>query len=244
MFSVSGIQDGEHLGGGKRGEVQVFSAGSRYRLFRLLHQLTFKTVTFITLTYPDDFPTSSKVYKSNLVEFHRKFEIAWPGVQAVWRLEFQKRGAPHFHIMFLDCPFVPIGELLWMWKSTCHTWDMAHELLGVDLKLITDASQEALIASYLSKYIAKVDSQEIKSHERKCGRWWGKWNIVEPEPFECEISDREAERIVDIALGARLGNQGWRPLDGTLCTVFGSNLGSGSYREFICGYAAYIRRSE
>ena len=242
MMSVSGVNDGDRSGGGKRGEVKVFSRESRYRLFRLLHTLTFERVTFLTLTYPDVFPVDSKVYKGHLCEFHRKFEVQWPGIQGVWRLEFQKRGAPHFHIMLLDCPYVDVGELCWMWKSTCHTWDMAHELLGVDLKLISDSRQEALIASYLAKYIAKVDEEDLKNDKHHAGRWWGKWNIEEPAPMEFEISDREAQRIVAFVLGARVGNQGWQPVDPTLCTVFGCRLGSSEFGELVRGYQNLIRK--
>ena len=165
---------------------------------------------------------------------------AYPGIQAVWRLEFQSRGAPHFHIMLLDCPFVPISDLLWMWKCTCHTYDMAHELLGVDLKLITDNGQQKLIATYLAKYIAKVDERKVKDAKQKCGRWWGKWNVIDPTPMEFEISDREAERIVTFLLDARVGGQDWQPLDATLCTVFGSSMGGGSFGEFICRYKDII----
>ena len=241
MFSVSLLGEGEHKGGGKRGDIQVFSVGSRYRLFRLLHQLTFTKVTFMTLTYPEEFPTNPRVYKTHLKEFHRKFEIKTPGVSGVWRLEFQERGAPHFHIMFLDWQPGDDGEVAWMWKSTCHTWDMAHELLGVNVRIITDNRQQALIAFYLAKYIAKIDEREVKYDARKPGRWWGKWNIVEPEPTVREISDREAERLVSVALDARVGHQNWRPFDSSLCTVFGNSMGSGLFGEFARGYEAILR---
>jgi hypothetical protein len=242
MMSISGLGEVEHLGGGKRGDIQVFSAGSRYRLFRLLHQLTFDKVTFMTLTYPNEFPTDARVYKANLKEFHRKFEIEYPGVQGVWRLEFQERGAPHFHIMWLDWQPKDDGEAQWIWKSTCHTWDMAHELLGVDIRVVTDNTQQALIAFYMAKYIAKIDERKIKDDERKCGRWWGKWNINEPEPYQFEVSDREAEQLTAFAIGARVSNSLWTPIDPTLCTVFGSSLGSGLFGELIRGYETFLRR--
>jgi hypothetical protein len=238
------VDEGQHLGGGKRGEIEVFSAGSRYRLFRLLHQLSFEKITFITLTYPDEFPADAKVYKANLKEFHRKFEIAYPGVQGVWRLEFQKRGAPHFHIMFLDWQPEDDGLVEWIWKATCHTWDMAHELLGVNTRIVTDNSQQALIAFYLAKYIAKIDERRLKEDGRKCGRWWGKWNICDPAPMEFEVSDWQAERITTFALNCRLGGSRWEPIDRTLCTVFGSSMGGGLFAQLVFGYENSHRFSE
>ena len=244
MMSVSGMQEVERSGGGKRGDVEVFSAGSRYRLFRLLHQLTFESVCFMTLTYPDQFPTSPSVYKAELKEFHRRFEVEYPAVQCVWRLEFQKRGAPHYHLMLLDWVPDDDGVVEWIWKCTCHTWDMAHELLGVNYELIVDSSQQRLVAHYLAKYIAKVDQTEIKHDTRKCGRWWGKWNIADPEPVEFEVSDWEAERIVTIAIDSRMGDQRWKPIDPTICTVFGDSMGSGLFGEFIRRYKDILRNGK
>lgn len=241
MMSLSGVQESEHLGGGKRGDIEIFSAGSRYRLFRLLHQLEFKTVCFLTLTYPDEFPTDPKIYKANLKEFHRKFEVEWPGVQGVWRLEFQKRGAPHYHIMFLDWRPDDSGTIEWLWKSTCHTWDMAHELLGVNYELVVDQNQQRLIAHYMAKYIAKVDQTEVKNATVKCGRWWGKWNIEDPSPVEFEVSDRQAEWITAFVLGSRVGNQGWQPIDATVCTIFGGSMGGGEFGELVGRYADLSR---
>jgi hypothetical protein len=241
MYTVSGVGEGDRSGGGKRGEVKIFSAASRYRLFQQLHKLEFETVTFITLTYPAIFPTDPKVYKANLKEWRRRFEEKWGKVQAVWRLEFQKRGAPHFHIMYLDCPFIPIEDMCWMWKSVTHTMDMAHEILGVDLKLITSSKEEALIASYLGKYIAKVDERIQDGANNKRGRWWGRWNIIEEDPVEVEITDREAELLCNFALASRRGNSSWEPIDPTICTLFGSDMGSHFFMDYILGYTDTIR---
>jgi hypothetical protein len=118
---------------------------------------------------------------------------------------------------------------------------MAHELLGVNTKIITDNTQQALIAFYMAKYIAKIDERKVKDDDRKCGRWWGKWNIVDPTPVECEITDREAERIVTFALGCRVGDSRWEPADRTLCTVFGSSMGGGEFGQYVGGYEAFTR---
>jgi len=240
MLSVSGISEGDRLGGGDRGEIKIFSGASRYRLFRELHQLRFETVTFLTLTYPAIFPTDVRKAKANLKEFRRRFENVYGKIQAVWRLEFQERGAPHFHIMYLDCPFLDLPELLYTWKSIVHSWDMAHELLGVDIKLIVNNKEQKLIASYLGKYIAKVDERTQKDARKNVGRWWGKWNIEDPQPYECIITDRQAERIVDFVLAARMGSQEWQPIDPSLCTVFGSSMGGSKFGEFVRGYQNYL----
>lgn len=242
MLSVSCPHESEPSGGGQRGDIEVFSAASRYRLFRQLHQIKFGTVTFITLTYPVNFPTEPIVYKGHLKEWRRRFEPAYGKVPAIWRLEFQKRGAPHFHIMYLDMEFIPAADLCWLWKCVVHSWDMAHELLGVDVKLITDSKEQALIASYLGKYIAKVDERSQADESRHVGRWWGRWNIIDPAPMEYEVSDREAVQIVNFVLAARRGGQKWEPIDHSLCSVFGSSMGGGEFGALVRGYADYLEK--
>jgi hypothetical protein len=238
---VSCPADPKQIGGGERGEIEVFSRASRRRLFRELHKLIFKTVTFITLTYPSEFPVACKVYKANLKEYRRRFEIKWGAARAIWRLEFQKRGAPHFHIMYLDLPFIPVWEIAWMWKCVCHTWDMAHEVNGVDLKLITDAREGRLIAQYLSKYIAKVDERSGKHDREHTGRWWGRWNIVDERKMEFETTDWEAERIVTFVLSLRRGDGLWEPVDRSLCSIFGDNLGSSEFSERVVQLVGYVK---
>jgi hypothetical protein len=233
LMSVSFLQEGEQVGGGKRGEIVVFSPASRYRLFRLLHTQIFKMVTFVTLTYPANFPKEARIYKANLKEFHRLFEIEFPGIRTVWRLEFQERGAPHFHLMMFDCPFIPIERLTDFWKRATKNQALEDWSNGVDIKLITDRNEQRLVSSYLSKYIAKVELREVKSDPRKAGRYWGKWSIGDVEPLEFEVSDWEAIKLVDFVLNARLGNQDWQPYDKSCCTVFGSSLGSDDLRELV-----------
>lgn len=233
MYSVSGVGGDPPGGGGVRGEIQIFSAASRYRLFKTLHKLKFEKVSFITLTYPSEFPTDPIIYKAHLKEWRRRFEKMYGKVSAIWRLEFQARGAPHFHIMYLDCPWVDIKEVCWMWKCVTHTWDMAHELLGVDIKLIVDSGEQALIAFYLGKYIAKVDERNQNGTIDKCGRWWGRWNIEEESPVEVEITDWEAKLVCGYALAHRGSGTSWEPPDPTLCTVFGSRMGSGEFGNYI-----------
>lgn len=84
--------------GGDRGVIQGYSVKSRRRFFEWLHQLDWQamgTPAFITLTFGQEWPDprEGKVY---LKALWRKLEAAG-GRSMVWRMEFQKRGAVHFH---------------------------------------------------------------------------------------------------------------------------------------------------
>lgn len=242
MVSVSPSIEHKAAGGGPRGKIEVFSQESRYRLFRLLHQLTFERVTFATLTYPADFPTEAKIYKGHLKEYRRRFERLYGPVKAVWRLEFQERGAPHFHIMYLDAPFIPIHDWCWLWKCVCKSYDMAHELLGVDVKLVTGNSEKNLIASYLSKYVGKLDQSEVRNGSNKTGRYWGRWNIEESDPTKIEVRSWQAELIVAELLRSRGDGERWEPADRTMCTLFGNSLGSDRYSQRVRKIVDEVKR--
>ena len=119
---------------------------------------------------------------------------------------------------------------------------MAHERNGVDVKLITGRKEQALVATYVGKYIAKVDDRRQKSEVTNVGRWWGRWNISDPEPREYEITDREAIELVNNVLSTRVGGEVWQPTDASLCSIFGNSMGSGLVGEYAGRYGATHER--
>jgi len=64
----------------------------------------------MTLTYPGNWrraAVSPKASKQALRNFRKKLVASWPDVVGgIWILEFQERGAPHYHIWTVhgDCP--------------------------------------------------------------------------------------------------------------------------------------------
>lgn len=53
----------------------------------------------VTLTYPALFPMDGKEAVRNIKAFHKSVDEELEGVQAIWKREFQHRGAPHYHMM-------------------------------------------------------------------------------------------------------------------------------------------------
>lgn len=90
------------VGGGARGRVTGFSAASRRRLMQLMCMWNLGEVhlSFVTLTYPGAYTSDWTIWKRDLDVFLRwlKRNVS-EAVGCVWRVEFQKRGAPHFHIL-------------------------------------------------------------------------------------------------------------------------------------------------
>lgn len=97
-------------------------------------------------------------------------------MSAVWRMEFQDRGAIHFHILAFNLPFWKQKELQEAWEDCTEEFrSIAH------IKLVHGARS---IMSYISKYIAKPDERtELTSledgtyqhdeREKLSGRFWG-----------------------------------------------------------------------
>lgn len=90
------------VGGGIRSEITQFSKESRLRLMKTLAKARKLPKWFVTLTYPQQFPAAyeakmdCKRFLDNLFQWHKN-----NGKQmfCIWRLEFQNRGAPHFHLL-------------------------------------------------------------------------------------------------------------------------------------------------
>jgi hypothetical protein len=62
----------------------------------------------VTLTYPRSWPRDPATWKKDLDTFGKRLRRRYPTLSAVWRMEFQGRGAPHFHlILFLPRPLRP-----------------------------------------------------------------------------------------------------------------------------------------
>jgi hypothetical protein len=95
----------ESKGGGVRGVCKGFSRASRLRMKKRLSKLKLegKYCFFITLSYPGVYVDDIQVSKRDLQVFKKAFYRAFPDfVGGFWRLELQKRGAPHFHMLLIS----------------------------------------------------------------------------------------------------------------------------------------------
>jgi hypothetical protein len=133
---------------------------------------------FVTITYPNEFPTVEGA-KRDLKIFLQRMARAWPGCGAVWKLEPQERGAPHFHMLVWG---MDEGMLLaWVvnnWYEIAGHGDENHRLfhLGVlanSRPCVSKVRSWRGVWSYASKYIGKTF--EVAEWGGKwTGRFWGK----------------------------------------------------------------------
>lgn len=139
--------------GGVRGDVVMFSRQSRLRLLRKIARINADKAVFVTLTYPARFP-SSKRAKEHLRAFLEKIRRRYPAASAIWKLERQSRGAPHFHLLFFNLPFVPFATIRQWWGHTVAAFVDDH-LPRVRIERVR--SQNGVMY-YAAKYCAKDDA--------------------------------------------------------------------------------------
>ena len=162
---------------GTRSSIKEFSRRSRFRLFKILAMMDSKPSEkplFVSLTYHYGHLNNPKSTKSQLHIFLTRLRQFDPGVQFIWRIEFQIRGAPHYHLIIF--PGHPIRrrnkhiysiEVSRIWHSIADPRSKKHSEYGC--KVVTIRSyREACI--YLSKYVAKCHNTEVNLVE---GKHWG-----------------------------------------------------------------------
>jgi len=161
-------------GGGKRGKVKILSSASRRRLLRLQNSINRERCRhlplFMTLTYPQEYPTDGKTVKRHLDTFLKRLARAYPSASAIWKLEYQERGAPHYHLMVYGSPYIGYGWVATSWYDVVGSEDKRHLVAGTQVKRIESWRQATY---YVAKYIAKVDDTIPCDNP---GRFWGVFN--------------------------------------------------------------------
>jgi hypothetical protein len=174
----------------------------------------------ITLTYPKDWevliPTATHA-KNHLQQFRKRFERRFGRpFYAMWKAEFQRRGAVHFHI-FTASP-LPIAEFR---KWVAETWtdvvepfpseERAKHLnagTAVDIATGATVADARLVAVYFSKHSsANFGAKEYQNSPPEkwieagsVGRFWGYWHF-KPVEVEIQISRSEAVKLARVLRG-------------------------------------------
>lgn len=180
---------------GNRKSITAFSPRARNNLLKKLFSLSQQPSIFITLTYPQYFPADSHEWKRHLDNFRRVFMEKFPSSWFYWKLEPQRRGAPHYHLLG------NLGEeinlhllrkyIANLWFAVCDTGDFRHLCAGTSVEQLSPSAKG--IQAYTSKYIGKVDTTLYAGWAHP-GRFWGiigRVNLPEVISIAYTISKRE-----------------------------------------------------
>lgn len=192
-----------------RGRITTFSRKSRKRLLELTARLDLqaatlgKHITFITLTYGQAWPENPEEPKNHLRALLERIRRYAPKSSGIWRLEFQTRAAPHFHLLLFDMPFLPKETLKAAWGEIIglQYWDTSKAIPEPPFTRIEAIKSGRRAVAYVSKYVAKSEKSSSNPEQAvsgfnnvpylHAGRFWGVFNsdfLPYAELFETSLS--------------------------------------------------------
>lgn len=128
---------------------------------------------FLTLTYPSEYPKAWQVWKAHLQAFRRRLGRAFPFEWCIWKMEPQKRGAPHFHLAVYFPSSLETGVMRsWLsraWFEVVGSGDERHLRSGTGAQVVYNTNTNRLM-HYLAKYMGKAWASDTET-----GRVWGVW---------------------------------------------------------------------
>jgi len=120
----------------------------------------------IVLTYPRYFEHDGAKVKTHL--HNMKMRLAYRGIRMFWFMEFQQRGAAHFHAL-LDKE-ISIEELRKIWYEIVGSNDARHLRKGAYSAPIRN---NVAMSRYLTSYLTKQEQKTVPESFRNVGRYWG-----------------------------------------------------------------------
>lgn len=186
----------------KRGSINGLSVASGNRFLDLMAAVdpVHGKPLVIELTYPSEFVGDWTRWKKDLDNWRRSMWDTFGAVLigGVWRLEAQRRGAPHYHILLWSRfdleskrTILSLREVVAeKWFRIVGSGDEKHLRAGTRVKACDDkrGGLEAAMR-YLTKYVGKdATHPDSQVFNRSVGRYWGVWQkkalIVDPEVYQ------------------------------------------------------------
>jgi hypothetical protein len=179
----------------KRGRITGFSKKSRLRMVQELSKLRSDArAILLTLTYPGEYSDDPVQWKNDLDNFMRRLARKFPGVSGVWKLEPQKRGAPHFHLLVWGAEYMDLLTFVpWSWYEVVGSGDLRHLQAGTRVERVRSYRGTMF---YASKYLGKEITAADWGH---AGRWWGVFgreHLPYGQMTVMEISERQSYELI------------------------------------------------
>jgi hypothetical protein len=218
---------------GKKKSITEFSEKSRKKLAFCASNAGCPWLSMITLTYARNYPRSGRAVKKHLNTFLVQLRKVIGNCKYLWFLEFQKRGAPHFHILLsvgYDIVAHSKLDLAWIRCSVSES-DFSDEkylryvfwfngpkrkVQGCNgCQFWQDAKSPEGLSHYAVKYASKMEQKDCPLNYLSVGRFWGcSRNLIvyEKEEIYGEFAEQPSAR--DLFPG--------KPLSGLPKYIFGN----------------------
>jgi len=183
-----------------RGEIKKLSKKSLQRLALVVCETDVKFKTMVTLTYPKEFGLNGKRVKRDLYLYLKFLNKCYPMLGYLWFIEFQGRGAPHYHILIdTEVSGIERATLAIYWS----------DIVGKDKEKVfyVHNRQEACGAirkkdgarRYALKYALKQNQKKVPDRYTDVGRFWGcNKKVLEyiPKPDYIRLSEEELRKFL------------------------------------------------
>lgn len=219
-------------GKGEKRPLRSLSRSSLNRLAFTAHNANLKLKSMLTLTYSERWTRSGRQAKSQLNYYLTRLRRLFVPLSYLWFLEFQVRGAPHFHVLLS----VPVdedlrGELarLWVMAVSPENGEEAEKMRRVHTHRAAweDLRSEDGAKRYALKYALKTKQKEVPVGFQDVGRFWGCSRDISRSANEVEwqadLSEWDARKLI-AALGRDMDGWGELPKYVFLPSEFDGNL--------------------
>lgn len=171
---------------------------------------------FVTLTYPAIYSDDPKSWKRDLDKYLKRLARKFPKVSGVWKLEPQKRGAPHYHLLIWGVNYIDLLiHTVAAWHEIAGNGDENHREWHAGLlnnkPCVSQVEKQQGVFWYASKYMSKP----IEGWEN-VGRFWGVFfreRLPQGELVALEVTEAQAmEAIRYMRRFARLKSRDYKSL--------------------------------
>lgn len=209
-----------------RGKVRGWSPRSVFKFMKTCGRIEWpgRPLIFVTLTYPGLFEADPTVWKEHLRRFAIAWSRQWGGIYGIWAMEFQARGAPHFHLALVLPQGLSIERITggsgeaqrvapkrlrtWVaetWYSIAGHGDIRHLRQHLKAEHCKPADRSGILG-YLRRELGKGSQKTLPAWlaELGAGRWWGRWGLRDSSTSE-PLTYIQYQRLHRIA--ARIGQE-------------------------------------
>jgi hypothetical protein len=170
-------------------QIRKWSLKSRKNCVRILAACPLpEQWDMITLTYQRDFPCDGRQVHRDLEALLDRLQREFGVLPLIWKLEFQRRGAPHLMIFMQRPVGVWMGERQsWLERAWAGVLDVSGYVRATWIEWDGDPIR------YMIKYLrkdAKEYQHEVPKHYVNVGRWWGirnmhpAWEMLQLTPVD------------------------------------------------------------
>ena len=201
--ATKGLSETHVWNGQVRRPITEFSTKSARQLMQrmaMIDEVSWRMCLFAGLTYPSVYPATIQECKLHRRALEARLKRRYPHLGLIWKLEPQKRGAPHFHLFIFGVAFIPFEWIAQAWYEIVGSGDARHLKSGVRLQRVDN---DRMARNYVNKYFAKPTPSVEGSMWDKPGRFWG---FVWMRPF----LGAQHQRVIPYASALairRLGDQ-------------------------------------